>query len=117
MYPRFSSVDFGTVWLLICGYINELCGQTPTDLRMGDLVPTTNFASLPVTLTETQRKAAINSPMQPGRFPRELEDMLEVQPQRFVLLGITVDFYDAVILWVTTQCSGPLNSWLLNRKQ
>jgi hypothetical protein len=72
-------------------------------------VPTTNFVGLPVTLTETQRKAAINSPMQSSRFPRELEDWREAQPQRFVLLGITADSYDAVI-WVTSQFFGPLNN-------
>jgi hypothetical protein len=66
---------------------------------MGAQVPTTNFAGLPVTLPETQRKAAINSPKQSDRFPRELEDWLEAQPQRFVLLGINADSYDAVI-WV-----------------
>jgi hypothetical protein len=62
MYPRFSSVDSGPVWLLTRGYINQLCGETPTDLRMGTPMPTTNLAGLLVTLTETQRKAAINSP-------------------------------------------------------
>jgi hypothetical protein len=31
MYPRFSSVDYDHVWLLIRDYINQLCGQTPTD--------------------------------------------------------------------------------------
>jgi hypothetical protein len=41
-----------------------------------------------------------------GRDLRELEDWLEAQPQRFVLLGITNDSYDAVI-WVTSQFSGP----------
>jgi hypothetical protein len=55
MYPRFSSVDSGLVWVLIRSYVNQLCGQTPTDLCMGAPVPTTNFAGLPVTLTETQR--------------------------------------------------------------
>jgi hypothetical protein len=85
-----------------------LCGRTPIGLRLGALVPTTNFAGLPVTLTETQRKAAINSPMQYGCFPRDLEDWLEAQPQRVVLLGITADSYDPVI-WVTAQFSGPLN--------
>jgi hypothetical protein len=64
MYPRFKYVDFGHVWMLVRGYINKLCGQTPTDLRMGALVPTTNFVGLPVTLTETQRKAAINTNFQ-----------------------------------------------------
>jgi hypothetical protein len=80
------------------------------------LVPTTNFTSLPIILFETQRKAAINSTFQSGREPRELEDLLEARPQRVVLLGITVDSYDAVI-WVTSQFPGPLNSWWLNRKQ
>jgi hypothetical protein len=79
-------------------------------------MPTTNFASLHVTLTETQRKSAVNSPLHSGRFPRDLEDWLEDQPQRFLLLGITADSYDSVI-WVTSQFSGPLNGWWLNRKQ
>jgi hypothetical protein len=43
MYPRFTSVDCGLVWLLIRGYINQLCGHTPTDLRMGAPMPTTNL--------------------------------------------------------------------------
>jgi hypothetical protein len=109
-YSRFTSVDSCHVWLLIRGYINQLCGQPPTDLRMGVPTTTTNFGGLPVTLSETQRKAAINSKFHSGREPRELEDCLEAQPQRFVLLGITTDFYDAVI-WVTSQFSGPLNNW------
>jgi ADP-ribose pyrophosphatase YjhB (NUDIX family) len=116
MYPRFSSVDYGPLWLLIRGYINQLSEQIPTDLRMGAPMPTSNFAGLHVTLTETQRKAAVCSPLQSGRFPRELEDWLEAQPQRFLLLGITVDSYDSVI-WVASQFSGPLNGWWLNRKQ
>jgi 8-oxo-dGTP pyrophosphatase MutT (NUDIX family) len=62
MYPRFLSVDVGPVWRLIRGYINLLCGETPTDLRLGTPMPTRNLAGLPVTLTVTQRKAAINSP-------------------------------------------------------
>jgi hypothetical protein len=41
--------------------------------------------------------------------------MLEAQPQRFLLLGITADSNDSVI-WVTSQFSGPLNGWWLNRK-
>jgi predicted phosphoadenosine phosphosulfate sulfurtransferase len=82
---------------------------------MGFYVPTTNFVGLPVTLTNTQRKAAINSKFQSRREPRELEDWLETQPQRFVLLGITADSYDAVI-WVTSEFSRPLNSWWMNRK-
>jgi hypothetical protein len=73
------------------------------------------LAGLPVTRTETQRKAAINSPFQYGGNARELEDWLEAQPQRFLLLGITADSYDWVI-WVTSQFSGHLNGWWLNRK-
>jgi hypothetical protein len=72
MYPRFSSVDSGHVWLLIRGYINHLCGETPTDLRVGTPMPTTNLAGLRVTLTETQRKATVNSPFQSGKDARKL---------------------------------------------
>jgi hypothetical protein len=115
MYPRFSSVDYGLVWLLIRGHINRLCGETPTDLRVGMPMPTRNLAGLPVTLTKTQRKAAINSPFQSRGNARELEDWLEAQPQRFLLLGITANSYDSVI-WVTSQFSGHLNGWWLNRK-
>jgi hypothetical protein len=60
-YFRFTYVDCGHLRMLVRGYINQLCGHTPTNLRMGAPIPTTNFAGLPVTLTETQRKAAINS--------------------------------------------------------
>jgi 8-oxo-dGTP pyrophosphatase MutT (NUDIX family) len=60
-YSRFTSVDYGHVWMLIRGYINQLCDETTTDLRMGVSAPTTNFVGLPVILTKTQRKAAINS--------------------------------------------------------
>jgi hypothetical protein len=67
-------------------------------------MPTTNFACLLAILTETPRKAEVNSPLQLGRFPRELEEWLEAQPQRFLLLGITADSYDSVI-WVTPQFS------------
>ena len=65
--------------------------------------------------TKTQRKAAINSPLQSGRNANELEDWLEAQPQRFLMLGITADSYDSGI-WVTSQFSGHLNGWWLNRK-
>jgi hypothetical protein len=116
MYPRFTSIDSGHVWVLIRGYINHMCGQTPTDLRMGAPIPTTNFAGLLVTLTETQRKAAINSKFESGREPRELEGWLEAQPQRFVLLGIDVDSYDAVILVTSSHYSGLLNILWLNCK-
>jgi hypothetical protein len=78
-------------------------------------MPTTNLAGLLVTLTETQRKAAVNFPFQFGKDPRELEDWLEAQLHRFLLLGITADSYDSVI-WVTSQFSGHLNGWWLNWK-
>ena len=68
-----------------------------------------------MTLAETQRKVAINSPFQSGENALNLEDWLEAQPQRFLLLGITADSYDSVI-WVTSQFSGHLNGWWLNRK-
>jgi hypothetical protein len=67
-------------------------------------MPTQNLAGLPVTLTETQRKAAINPPLQNGREANELEDWLEAKPQRFLMLGITADSYDSDI-WVTSQFS------------
>jgi hypothetical protein len=47
MYPRFTLLDYGLVWLLIRGCINQLCGHT---------------------LNETQRKAAVNSPLKSSRF-------------------------------------------------
>jgi hypothetical protein len=42
------------------GHIDYLCGETPTDLRMGIPAPTTSFVGLTVTLIETQRKVATN---------------------------------------------------------
>jgi hypothetical protein len=57
-----------------------------------------------MTLTETQRKATVNSTFQSGENARNLEDWLEAQPRRFLLLGITADSYDSVI-WVTSQFS------------
>jgi hypothetical protein len=63
--------------MLIKSHINRVCGEKPTDLRMGVPAPTTNFTGLTVTLTETPRKAAINSRYQYGRDARELEDWFE----------------------------------------
>jgi hypothetical protein len=97
--------------MLIRGYINQLCGQTPSDIRMGVPAPKINFVGLAVTLIETQHKAAINSKFQSGREPRELEDWLAAQPQRFIMLGNNDE------LWVTSQFSGPLNRWWLKHKQ
>jgi hypothetical protein len=60
--------------MLIRGHINQLCGETPTDLRMGVAARTNTFAGLTVTLTETQRKVVTISPYQSCREARELED-------------------------------------------
>jgi hypothetical protein len=76
MFSRFTTVDSGHAWLLIRGHINRRSGETPTDLRVGMPMPTRNLARLHVNLTETQRKAAINSPLQSGRNANELEDWL-----------------------------------------
>jgi hypothetical protein len=97
MYSRFTTVDSGHVLLLIRGHISQLSGETPTDLRVGMPMPTRNLVGLHVTITETQHKAAINSPLQNDRIANELEDWLEAQPQRFLMLGITADSYDSVI--------------------
>jgi hypothetical protein len=61
-FARLTDGGCGPVWMLNKGYINQLCGETPTDFHMGLLAPTTNFVGLSVTLNETQRKAAINAP-------------------------------------------------------
>jgi hypothetical protein len=53
--------------------------------------------------------------LQTGRVANKLEDWLEAQPQRFLMLGITANSYDSVI-WVTSQFSRHLNGWWLNRK-
>jgi hypothetical protein len=50
-YSWFTYVNYGLVCMLIRGYINQVCGQTPIDMRMGTPVPTTNFDDF--TLTET----------------------------------------------------------------
>jgi hypothetical protein len=44
--------------MAMCRYINQLCGETPTDLRMGIPAHVTNFASRSVTLIETKRNVA-----------------------------------------------------------
>jgi hypothetical protein len=82
-----------------------MCGETPTDLRVGTPMPTRNLVGLPLTrLIETQRKASINSPFQSGENARNLEDWLEAQPHRYFCL---------VIRFIrTTQLSGLLHSFL-----
>jgi hypothetical protein len=80
--------------MLIQGYINQLCRETPTHLRMKIPAPTTTFIGLTITLTETQRKAAIKSAYHTSRdapHARELEDWLKAQPQSFANLGINAD--------------------------
>jgi hypothetical protein len=56
-HPHVATVDYGHVWMLIKGYIYQLCGET---LRMGVPASTRDFVGMSVTLTETKRKAAIN---------------------------------------------------------
>jgi hypothetical protein len=99
--------------MLIKGYINQPCGETPTNLRMGVPTLTTNFASLTVTHSETQRKIEFNSTNQTTRDASELEDLLEAQPQRFAVLRINADSHNG---WDTYQFYGSLNMWWLNRK-
>jgi hypothetical protein len=57
---------------MIKGYINQLSGETPTDLRVGVPPPTNNYVGLSVTLTETQLEAAINAPYQSRQEARKL---------------------------------------------
>jgi hypothetical protein len=83
------------------GYINRLCGETLADSRMGVPPPTTNSFGLSVILIETPCKAAINAPCLPCQDARKPEEWLDMQPQRFVMLGINADSYNAVV-WVTS---------------
>jgi hypothetical protein len=48
--------------MLIKGYVNQLCGETPPLERMGVPSATTNFDGMTVTLTHTRRKVVINAP-------------------------------------------------------
>jgi hypothetical protein len=63
-HPRFTNAECGHVWILIKACINELCGQTPTNIPMGVPAPTTNFVGMSVTLIETQCKTPISAPCQ-----------------------------------------------------
>jgi hypothetical protein len=102
--------------MLIMGYINMLCMETPIYSHMGAPATITHFASMEVTPTDTQRKATINAPYQLEQDAGKLEDWLEMQPQRLVMLGINVDQYKAAV-WVASQFYRPLDSWWLNRRQ
>jgi hypothetical protein len=97
------------------GHGNQLCGETPTDLRMLVQPLVINFVGLSVTINETQRNAAIQYVAQNGREARNIKDWLETQPQRFAMLGIIHVSYNAV-MWATSEFHGSLNSWLHNRK-
>jgi hypothetical protein len=90
-FTRFTAAGSRHVWMLIKGYINQLCGETPPDLRMGVPAPTTSFVGLDVKLTETQRKATIHARDQKGQDAHKLEEWLEMQPQRFTMPGINPD--------------------------
>jgi hypothetical protein len=83
--------------MLVKGYNNQRCGETPIDVRMGIPANTMNVDRLSVTETEMRRKAAINAPYQFRKDPRKLEDWLEMQPRRFVTLGINTNSYNVVI--------------------
>jgi hypothetical protein len=63
-FTRFMDADYGPVWMLIKDYINQLCRETPTHLRIGGPTPKTNFKGLEVTLTKTQCKVALNAAYQ-----------------------------------------------------
>jgi hypothetical protein len=60
--------------MLIKGFINQFYGETPTDLRMRIPAPTTNFVGMIVTMTETQRKDAMNAPYQSRQDAGKLAD-------------------------------------------
>jgi hypothetical protein len=111
--PRFTAADSDPTWIFVKGYVNMMCGETPTDLRMEVPAPISDFVGQNVTLTETHRMAATNATYQFGQNARNLEDWLEMQ--RFVMLGIKADSYNAVD-GVTSQFSGPLESLWLYRK-
>jgi hypothetical protein len=32
---RFETADYGHLRRIVKGYVNQMCGETPTDLRMG----------------------------------------------------------------------------------
>jgi glyceraldehyde-3-phosphate dehydrogenase/erythrose-4-phosphate dehydrogenase len=94
-----------------------LFGETLTDLRMEVPSPITNFVGLNVTLTKTQRKAAINATHKSGQNVHKLEEWLKMQPPRFVLCGINRDSSYIAVVWVTCKFSRALNKWWwLNRK-
>jgi hypothetical protein len=59
-HPRFIASDGGHEWMLKKGYVYQLRGETPTDLRMGVPAPTTIFDGMTVTMIETNRKAPSN---------------------------------------------------------
>jgi hypothetical protein len=64
-YLSLAAADYGHVWILRNGCLNQMCGETPFDLRMGVPAHVTNFVGLSVTITETivrQRLAPFTSP-------------------------------------------------------
>jgi hypothetical protein len=95
--------------MLIKGYINELRGETPADLRMGVPAPTSKLVGLSVTLIETQRKAPINAPYQSSKDAHMLEDW-HVCNDATSTLRINADSYN-VVVWDTSQFSRPVKIW------
>jgi hypothetical protein len=57
---------------------------------MGVMAHVINFASLSVTVTETQRKTTLNAPHLTDQDARKPEDRQEIHPQRFFMLGLTM---------------------------
>jgi hypothetical protein len=80
LQPRLNAADSSHVRMLIKGYANNQCGETPTDLRMGVPAPVINVVGLRATFIEMQRKAAITATYMSGRDARKLEYWLKMQP-------------------------------------
>jgi hypothetical protein len=76
------------------------------------LPSTSDFDGLHVTMHGNQPNANVQGSRHGGANPRDLEDCLEFQTQRVVVLTLDPDTYGAVI-WVISQFGGPmLNLWL-----
>jgi hypothetical protein len=102
---RLSIGDSRNVWKQCVGFFNYLVGDKPSDLRMPVPPPTAIFGGHLAAVAENQRKEAVQGPRQDGTNPRDFEDWLEFQPQRFLMLGLDPVTYSAVI-WVTSQSGG-----------
>jgi hypothetical protein len=77
--------------------------------------PTANVDGLHVSLAEIECKADTQGLRHDGTSPRDLEDCVEFQPQRFVMLRLPPSTYGPVI-WDTSQFGGHALNWWLNAK-